>query len=95
MGLQWAMMSCVRATMSLKWVTMDRRSSASVCAHVHLYAHAIHFFLSTVYLGLTCQLYISYPISTNKLKKNLIKKFFTRKYRLRGPMDMDVHLSAS
>ena len=34
----------------------------------------VHFFLSTVDLGLIRRLYISYSISTNKLKKNLIKK---------------------
>ena len=43
--------------------------SEYVCARAHLYAHTVHFFWSTVDLGLTHRLCISYPIPTTKLKK--------------------------
>ena len=69
-GLRRATMGRARSTMGLGRATMDRRSGTYVCSHAHPCAHAIHFILSTVDLGLTCRLYISYPIPTSKFKKN-------------------------
>ena len=61
-GLRWATAGRVRAT-------TGRRSDTYVCTGTHLYVCAIHFFLSTVDLGLTRRLYLSYPIPTSKFKK--------------------------
>ena len=52
---------------------MPFSSRAGSC--MHPYACTVHFFLSTVDLGLTRRLYITYPISTSNLKKKLVNFF--------------------
>ena len=56
---------------------------ASICARTHPYARTLHFFLSTVDLGLTRQLYISYRVPANKLKEKLVKKNLYTNVRLK------------
>ena len=82
MDLQRATTGLGRATTGL-WrmimdharATTDRKSGIYVCARTHPYKPVVHLFLSTVDLGSTHRLYISYPIPTNKLRKKFVKFF--------------------
>ena len=53
---------------------MDGRTCKRLCARSLVCARPA-FFLSTMDLGLTCQLHISYQVPPSKLKKKLVKFF--------------------